>query len=166
MRTCASLHAARFHRPGALRLDACSHLGFASALLLVLPLKARCFSSRPAIFPEIIGRSVHCAILSVFCRTMPKWFLISLGALLAQVHGHDFSCVAALPPSTHAAEASGAVREVDPASNAPEGASPQFTYVSGSEEKVLRVLEAPQAFHDTLALARGGAPGASSQARA
>ena len=82
---------------------------------------------------------------------------MSIRALFAQVHGHDFSCVAALPPSTHAAVASGAGRD-DPASSACEGASPQFTYVSGSEEKVLRVLEAPQAFHDTLALARGAAP--------
>lgn len=89
----------------------------------------------------------------------------SNGALFSQVHGHDFSCVAALPPSTHAAEASRAATD-SPASIASDGASPQFTYVSGSEEKVLRVLEAPQAFHDTLALARGGAPRACSQVRA
>ena len=80
----------------------------------------------------------------------------------AQVHGHDFSCVAALPPSAGAAQASGALGDWR-ASGASEGASPQFTYVSGSEEKVLRVLEAPQAFHDTLALSRGAAPRASSQ---
>jgi len=62
-----------------------------------------------------------------------------------QVHGHDFSCVAALPLSRDDGHAGfGAA------------APAQVRYASGSEEKVLRVLEAPQAFHDTLALARGG----------
>jgi elongator complex protein 2 len=55
-----------------------------------------------------------------------------------QIHGHDFSCVAAIPTAP--------------------GASP--LYVSGSEEKVLRVFEAPLAFQDTLDAARGGAAGA------
>eukprot|EP00887_Chlorella_sp_A99_P005490 scaffold1.g5490.t1 len=54
-----------------------------------------------------------------------------------QVHGHDFSCVAALPPP-------------------PPGAP--FLYASGSEEKVLRVFQGPRAFEGTLALARGRAP--------
>lgn len=49
-----------------------------------------------------------------------------------QVHGHDFSCVAAVP-----------AEEKD-----------TYLYVSGSEEKVLRVFEAPRAFEDTLAMAR------------
>lgn len=31
-------------------------------------------------------------------------------------------------------------------------------YASGSEEKVIRILEAPQAFEDTLALSRGEEP--------
>ncbi|BDA40643.1 Elongator complex protein 2 [Coccomyxa sp. Obi] len=48
-----------------------------------------------------------------------------------QIHGHDFACMAVLP-----------------------GASPPC-YAVGSEEKVIRVLEAPQAFEQTLALARG-----------
>lgn len=52
-----------------------------------------------------------------------------LGVL--QIHGHDFSCLAMLP-----------------------GCSPPC-YASGSEEKVTRVLEAPQAFEETLSLARG-----------
>ncbi len=39
-----------------------------------------------------------------------------------QIHGHDFSCLAHVPTAPPAT----------------------FTYVSGSEEKVLRVLEAPQ----------------------
>lgn len=113
-----------------------------------------------------VGRSPHSALFSVVCRPfLNEYYDLATGALTAQVHGHDFSCVAALPPSTHAAEASGAARD-GLATGAAEGAAPQFTYVSGSEEKVLRVLEAPQAFYDTLALARGGAPSASSQARA
>jgi hypothetical protein len=53
-----------------------------------------------------------------------------------QVHGHDFSCVASL-------------------AGAP-GRPP--AYASGSEEKVIRVLEAPRAFLATLALSRDEAP--------
>lgn len=53
-----------------------------------------------------------------------------------QVHGHDFSCVAAIPPRDG-------------------GGSQIYRYTSGSEEKVLRVFEAPRAFHDTLAMAKG-----------
>ncbi|GIL68204.1 hypothetical protein Vafri_21466 [Volvox africanus] len=52
----------------------------------------------------------------------------------AQIHGHDFRCVA-------------------PVATPPGG---PYVYVSGSEEKVLRVLEAPQAFIDTLVALRGG----------
>ncbi|KAK9820488.1 hypothetical protein WJX72_010831 [[Myrmecia] bisecta] len=51
-----------------------------------------------------------------------------------QVHGHDFSSVASIP----AGETSGSYR-----------------FASGSEEKVIRVFDAPQAFQDTLAMARG-----------
>lgn len=50
---------------------------------------------------------------------------------VGQIHGHDFACMAVLP-----------------------SASPPC-YAVGSEEKVIRVLEAPQAFEQTLALARG-----------
>lgn len=53
-----------------------------------------------------------------------------------QVHGHDFSCVAALP----------------------SGSGRGFVYASGSEEKVIRILEAPEAFLDTLAFVRGERP--------
>lgn len=54
-----------------------------------------------------------------------------------QVHGHDFSCAAALP----------------------QAAAPGRTlYASGSEEKVVRVFEGPRSFADTLALAQGRAP--------
>ena len=55
-----------------------------------------------------------------------------------QVHGHDFTCVASLPSTSGS----------------------RFTYVSGSEEKVIRVLEAPQTFLDTLAFVRGGSDAA------
>ncbi|KXZ43915.1 hypothetical protein GPECTOR_77g12 [Gonium pectorale] len=60
----------------------------------------------------------------------------------SQIHGHDFRCLAMLA--------------TPPGSN--------FAYVSGAEEKVLRVLEAPQAFVDTLVALRGGE--ASAQGRA
>jgi elongator complex protein 2 len=59
-----------------------------------------------------------------------------------QVHGHDFACVAALPPRGGGA-----------------GGAAQYFYAAGSEEKVIRVLQAPQAFHDTLAMAQGGSSG-------
>ena len=49
------------------------------------------------------------------------------------MHGHAFSCVASIPTGT----ASG------------------FLYAAGSEEKVIRVFEAPRAFLHTLASARG-----------
>jgi elongator complex protein 2 len=54
-----------------------------------------------------------------------------------QVHGHDFNCAAAFD---------------DP--QAPQ----HHLYASGSEEKVIRVFQASQAFAQTLAMARGGAP--------
>ena len=52
-----------------------------------------------------------------------------------QVHGHDFSCLASIPSPS-------AVR---------------YLFASGSEEKVVRVFEAPAAFLATLASARGSA---------
>lgn len=55
-----------------------------------------------------------------------------------QIHGHDFSCLAVIPGGTPDAS---------------------YAYVCGSEEKVLRVMEATQAFLDTLDMARGLAPG-------
>jgi elongator complex protein 2 len=70
-----------------------------------------------------------------------------------QVHGHDFSAVAALPcaaPATRdgdAPEQSGGAGQGTPA--------PRYLYASGSEEKVVRVFEAPRAFLHTLASARG-----------
>lgn len=45
------------------------------------------------------------------------------------MHGHDMSCLAHIPNSS--------------------------CYVSGAEEKVLRVFQAPQTFDQTLALAQG-----------
>ena len=55
-----------------------------------------------------------------------------------QIHGHDFACLAVLPK-----------------------ASPPC-YASGSEEKVIRVLEAPQAYEDTIAMGRSDEVRASS----
>lgn len=64
-----------------------------------------------------------------------------------QVHGHDFAAVAALPPAPLGGNASG---------TGPDTAQPErFLFASGSEEKVVRVFEAPRAFRDTLAMARG-----------
>ena len=61
-----------------------------------------------------------------------------------QVHGHAVACVAALPPCTE---------EVD-GSNPGECGSTVF--VSGSDEKTLRVFEAPGPFLGTLAKSLGG----------
>lgn len=63
------------------------------------------------------------------------------------MHGHDFSCIAAIPTS----DALGAA--ATPATT--PGAGGSYMYASGAEEKVLRVLEAPTTFLDSLALARG-----------
>ena len=56
-----------------------------------------------------------------------------------QIHGHDFACIAVLSGVS----------------------SPCNT--TGSEEKVIRVLEAPRAFEDTLALGAGDLPHASTE---
>ncbi|KAL4426818.1 hypothetical protein ABPG77_006604 [Micractinium sp. CCAP 211/92] len=64
-----------------------------------------------------------------------------------QVHGHDFATVAALPAAARGGDVGG-----DAGSSAQP---PRFLYASGSEEKVIRVFEAPRAFRDTLAMARG-----------
>ena len=60
-----------------------------------------------------------------------------------QIHGHDFSCITAVPNPS------------DPIENVIQGPFSSSIYVSGSEEKILRVFEAPQVFIDTLNLARG-----------
>lgn len=61
---------------------------------------------------------------SCSCSRQPPWRHQSLSPFRCppQIHGHDFSCLAHVPTAPPAT----------------------FTYVSGSEEKVLRVLEAPQ----------------------
>jgi elongator complex protein 2 len=56
-----------------------------------------------------------------------------------QVHGHDFSTLTAIP-CCHEQQ---------------QGQQPRYLYACGSEEKVVRVFEAPAAFLDTLAMARG-----------
>lgn len=62
-----------------------------------------------------------------------------------QIHGHDFSCIASVPNNPSVSEEAGYDQKVLLSS----------VYVSGSEEKMLRVFEAPQVFVDTLNLARG-----------
>lgn len=80
-----------------------------------------------------------------------------------QVHGHDFAAVAALPagagaggqhPGAAAARQAGNAA-AGPAAAACEEGRQRYLYASGSEEKVVRVFEAPRAFTDTLAMARG-----------
>ena len=58
-----------------------------------------------------------------------------------QIHGHDFTCIAVLLGTSTPC------------------------YASGSEEKVIRILEAPQAYEDTIALGTGGVLHASSENR-
>lgn len=55
-----------------------------------------------------------------------------------QVHGHDLSCIAAIPS----------------ASPSPISVS-GYKYASGAEEKVIRVFQSPTAFLETLDMARG-----------
>ena len=62
---------------------------------------------------------------------------LKLLLLAVQIHGHDFRCTAIIP-CPH-----------EPGN---------FRYASGSEEKMIRVLEAPQAFVETLALAKIQSP--------
>lgn len=64
-----------------------------------------------------------------------------------QVHGHDFSCVAAVPTASSSSSDGGL-------------ASARYVYASGSEEKVVRVFESPVAFLETVAMARGDAAAA------
>lgn len=86
--------------------------------------------------------------------------------LCVQIHGHDFSCIASIPPEQPptgggaSCAPSSSSTPVDPAAAATGTTSSSsrpvsLLYVSGSEEKMLRVFEAPQAFLETLALARG-----------
>lgn len=55
------------------------------------------------------------------------------GKCVMQVHGHDFSCITTMKLSS----------------------SNKILYASGSEEKVIRILEAPEAYLDSLAFLRG-----------
>lgn len=59
-----------------------------------------------------------------------------------QIHGHDFNGVAALYGG----------------GNASNHSDSHFRFASVSEEKVIRVFQAPRAFEDTLALAQGKTP--------
>ena len=86
-------------------------------------------------------------------KNMDKWCEIAR----PQVHGHDFSCVAALPNfgSRHEGQQREKERGEREEDFSQEGEINRYLYVSGSEEKVLRVFEAPGAFAETLAMARG-----------
>lgn len=82
----------------------------------------------------------------LFTEVNGKWCELAR----TQVHGHDFSCLASIPCK----------------GDGDGGASgSSYMYCSGSEEKVLRVFEAPTAFLDSLDLARGRAPGGMARPR-
>ena len=87
-------------------------------------------------------------------RPPPLWAEVAR----PQTHGHDFSCVAAV------------LSEEGLSGRGSPAASAAAVYASGSEEKVIRVFEAPRAFSQTLAWARGegaaGPPSSSSPAAA
>ncbi len=75
-----------------------------------------------------------------------------------QVHGHDFSCITGIPATAAADSTAGDAADdskQDAGVCSTSGSSGGFMFASGSEEKVLRVFEAPTAFLDTLAYARG-----------
>ncbi|KAG2449340.1 hypothetical protein HYH02_005495 [Chlamydomonas schloesseri] len=77
----------------------------------------------------------------------------------SQIHGHDFRCIAHVPTApgpVPGPSAGGAAGPEAAAAAAGGGGGGYLTYVSGAEEKVLRVFEAPQAFIDTLVALRGG----------
>jgi hypothetical protein len=76
-----------------------------------------------------------------------------------QIHGHRVNCVALLPPPR-----SGSVEgpgDGSNAANASQTGSGSTTFVSGADEKTLRVFDAPGTFLGTLALslARGDGAG-------
>ena len=72
----------------------------------------------------------HAWFVAPLCmQTSPQY---DVHTACMQVHGHDLSCLAYIPNSS--------------------------CYVSGAEEKVLRVFQAPQAFTESLAMAHGEAP--------
>jgi len=88
------------------------------------------------------------ARLTTQLKSTGKWCEIAR----PQVHGHDFSCATALPSGRQEQKSSRIAGE-----EGVEKGIDRYLYVSGSEEKVLRVFEAPGAFADTLAMARGRA---------
>ncbi|GAX74942.1 hypothetical protein CEUSTIGMA_g2388.t1 [Chlamydomonas eustigma] len=71
-----------------------------------------------------------------------------------QVHGHDFTCVASLSTANRSSAEGGKQVGGDKCSTS-------YLFISGSEEKILRAFEAPQAFMDTLDMARGLEPSSS-----
>lgn len=77
------------------------------------------------------AQAAHHLLLAAIYHA-PAWFVLAAYTYRSvsgiQVHGHDFSCV----------------------SNLPTTAPASFRYASGSEEKVVRIFEAPQAFLDTF----------------
>jgi len=88
------------------------------------------------------------------CAHAPLATFLSAGSIAAggrshwcevarpQVHGHDFSCIAFVPFKATTTDASPGT--ADGCGNNGSGAHRSLVYVSGSEEKVLRVFEATQ----------------------
>lgn len=152
----------RLALPGVCRADTPSCAPFLQQLLIGT---AKCGSRAPARrrpwpswrsppSPSPLPLSRCPFVSSTLLLSLPPWWHTnpspSLPPLVArelpQVHGHDFSCAAFLPA-------------------APGAAPGRYLYASGSEEKVVRVFEAPQAFRDTLAMARGEAVGPHADSR-
>ena len=100
---------------------------------------------------KVVSSLQYCfAILRyALCCVCPSGTLRASQLILGrmQIHGHDFSCTAVIPCPQ------------DPGS---------YMFASGSEEKMIRVFEAPQAFADTLSLAgltSGQPPSSAAQVR-
>lgn len=68
-----------------------------------------------------------------------------------QVHGHDFSCLASIPAPDSSSSSNGTSSTDTQQMPLPPSC---LMYVSGSEEKVLRVFEAPQTFTESLTAVR------------
>ena len=68
-----------------------------------------------------------------------------------QIHGHAVTCVAALPPAASARRLGGGEEKADAKTDAATLAGGSVVFVSGADEKTLRVFDAPGTFLGTLA---------------
>jgi len=68
-----------------------------------------------------------------------------------QIHGHAVTCVAALPPAASARTLGGGEEKAEAKTDAATLAGGSVVFVSGADEKTLRVFDAPGTFLGTLA---------------